>query len=85
MPYVVEICEAQEAGPPKVLRSNFERFSYDDVVILARARLDAAPLPDGTIVGARNAAKVFIRVLEVDSNGRRTDQVVFEYKITDQD
>lgn len=85
MPYVVEICEAQEVGPPKVLRSNFERFSYDDVVILARARLDTAPLPDGNIVGARNAAKVFIRVLEVDSNGRRTDQVVFEYKITDQD
>jgi hypothetical protein len=45
----------------------------------------SAPLPDGTIVGVPVAAAVFIRVVELDSNGSPTDRVVFEYKIADKD
>ena len=85
MAYAVQICENQASAPPRVIRTSIERFSRDEVIKLAKARLETAPLPDGTIVGARVAAAVFIRVVELDSNDSLTDRVVFEYKIADKD
>ena len=83
MGYAIQMCETQASGPPRVFRSNIERVSYDDAIKVAKARLDVAPLPDGTIVGADDPTKVFIRVVELDSNGSPTDRVLFEYRIGD--
>ena len=40
-----------------------------------------ATLDNGIIVGADDASKVFIRVVELDSEGSPTDRVAFEYKL----
>ena len=43
------------------------------------------PVDDGTIVGAEDAAMVFIRVLELDSDGAPTGRVIYEKKIDQQE
>jgi len=83
MGYAIQMCENQASGPPTVFDTSIERISRDEAIMVAKARLDTARLPNGTIVGARVAAAVFIRVVELDSNGSPTDRVVFEYKIAD--
>ena len=84
MAYAIQMCETQASGPPKVFATPYEYIlSRDEAIRVAKAHLDTAPLPNGHIVGADDPTKVFIRVVELDSNGSPTDRVVFEYKISD--
>jgi hypothetical protein len=79
------MCESQPSGPPKVLDQSTESFSLDHIKDLAKARLDTAPI-DGQILtpdGWRSPARIFIRVVELDSSGFPTDRVEFEYKLVD--
>jgi hypothetical protein len=81
MGYAIQMCENQTSGPPTVFRTSIERFPLEQVIMLAKARLETAKT-EGTIDG-RVAAAVFIRVVELDSGGFPTDRIVFEYKIAD--
>jgi hypothetical protein len=84
--YAIQMCEKQTSERPAVLETWFEKVPRDEKTTraLARARLSAAPLPDGTIIGARVPANVFIQVIELDHrDGPLTDRVVYKYKIGD--
>jgi hypothetical protein len=78
MGYAIQMCEKQASGPPIVYDTSINQVSLDEAIMVAKARLKTAPLEDGTIVGVSEAAAVFVRVVELDSNGSPTDRVVFE-------
>src|SRR4051812_15901655 len=90
MGYAIQMCEKQASGPPRVFLTNIERRTLDTTILMAKARLDTAPIEvDGVSSildydrgGRLSAAAVFIRVVELDSDGSPTDQVVFEYPPT---
>jgi hypothetical protein len=84
MGYAIQMVEKQASGPPKVVQSDLETWrALEDVIEIAKARIKTAIVPGTNIWEDVGTGAVFIRVVELDSDGSPTEQVVFEKTLAD--
>jgi hypothetical protein len=84
MDYAIQMCVNQASGPPKVVSTSIEKGRpLDEVIVIAKAHLKAAPV-DGKIIADEGTidlavvgtGAVFIQVVELE-DGSPTGLVVF--------